>query len=69
MGHSVLQTSEAAALPIASFKDEAAVDDVDDEADQVSIRDGLEQCRGKAAPYPPVGGGRPFVGAPQYILY
>jgi len=56
-------------LPIASFKDEAAVDDVDDEADQVSIRDGLEQCRGKAAPYPPVGGGRPFVGAPQYILY
>ena len=27
------------------------------------------QCRGKAAPYPPVGGARPFVGAPQYILY
>jgi len=27
------------------------------------------QCRGKAAPYPLVGGSRPIVGAPQYILY
>ena len=43
LGHFVLRTPEAAALPFASFKDEAAVwNNVDDEAGQVSIRDGLQ---------------------------
>ena len=33
------------------------------------VESACSQRRGKAAPYPPVGGSRPFVGAPQCILY
>jgi len=37
--------------------------------DSCNIDHSKYQCRGKAAPYPPVGEPWPFVGAPQYILY